>query len=198
MDTHDERNINIIFNAPDSLAAAAAYKYYYRQLYNYGRKLTDNNSLIEDAIHDVFVSVWQAHSRNPALDANKSYVYSSFRRKLFRYHEEAIKRMQREERATQNSTPEFGADHFLIHKEQDQQLKESILQALQQLTPRQREAVYLRFYENMQYDEIATVMDISVKATYKLMARALEELKQLVNIPFYLLLPMLRLLLMKL
>ncbi|SKA43955.1 RNA polymerase sigma factor, sigma-70 family [Chitinophaga eiseniae] len=194
MDTHEQRNINVIFNAPDSPEAAAAYKMHYRQLYNYGRKLTDNNSLIEDAIHDVFVSMWQVHSRNPAMDASKSYVYSSFRRKLFRYHEDAIRRMEREERASRSAAPEFGADHILILREQDQQLKAAILQALQQLTPRQREAVYLRFYENMQYDEIATVMDISVKATYKLMARALDELKQLVNIPFYLLLPMLRLL----
>ncbi|RBL90565.1 RNA polymerase sigma factor [Chitinophaga flava] len=197
MDTNQEWNINAIFKAPDSLEAADVYKHYYKQLYNYGRKLTDNTSLIEDAIHDVFISMWQAHSRNSDLDTNRSYLYSSFRRKLFRYHQEAVKRMQREERAMFSSVPEFGADHFIIHREQDEQLKVTILQALQQLTPRQREAVYLRFYENMQYDEIAAVMDISVKATYKLMARALDELKQLVNLPFYLLLPMLRLLFIK-
>lgn len=45
------------------------------------------------------------------------------------------------------------------------------------LTARQREAVFLKFHENLSYEEIAEVMDISVKATYKLMAIALSELR---------------------
>ncbi|WP_160717143.1 RNA polymerase sigma factor [Chitinophaga solisilvae] len=194
MSTNQPWNIEDLFSAPGTIQAADAYKHYYKQLYNYGRKLTDNTSLIEDAIHDVFISVWQANVRNPELAAGKSYLFSSFRRRLFRYHQDAVKRIQREQQVQATQTPEFGADHFIIREEQDHRMKAAVLTALQQLTPRQREAVFLRFYENMQYDEIAAVLDISVKATYKLMARALDELKQLVSIPLYMLLPLLRLL----
>jgi RNA polymerase sigma factor (sigma-70 family) len=65
-------------------------------------------------------------------------------------------------------------------------------QALNTLTPRQREAIFLRFYEELSYEEIAGVLDISTKATYKIVARALLQLKRSLSIPMVSLLLLLR------
>ena len=78
---------------------------------------------------------------------------------------------------------QFAIDSIIIQKETDLAMKVQINKALQQLTDKQREAIFLRFYEELSYVEIAGVMNISVKATYKLMARALNELKELFSIP---------------
>ena len=53
--------------------------------------------------------------------------------------------------------------------------------AMRRLTPRQKEAVFFRFYENMSYEEIADILNISVKATYKLVARAILMLRDAYN-----------------
>ena len=50
--------------------------------------------------------------------------------------------------------------------------------ALKLLTSRQLEAIFLRFYEGFTYEEVAEMLDITVKATYKIVARALAQLKE--------------------
>ena len=48
---------------------------------------------------------------------------------------------------------------------------------IKKLTPRQREAIFFKFYENMSYEEISNILGITTKATYKLIARAITELR---------------------
>jgi RNA polymerase sigma factor (sigma-70 family) len=52
-----------------------------------------------------------------------------------------------------------------------------VQEGLKALTSRQKEAIFLRFYEGLSFEEVATVLHISVKATYKIMARSLESLR---------------------
>jgi len=58
---------------------------------------------------------------------------------------------------------------------------QKLIDALNQLTPRQKEVIYLRYFEELDYEEIATIMDITIKATYKLRARGLDILRQIMN-----------------
>jgi RNA polymerase sigma factor (sigma-70 family) len=49
--------------------------------------------------------------------------------------------------------------------------------ALETLTARQKEAIYFKYYENLSYRQIAAVLNITTKATYKLVSRAISELR---------------------
>ncbi len=42
------------------------------------------------------------------------------------------------------------------------------------MSPRQREIIHLRYYEEMEYDEIAVIMQLSVSSTYKLVYKAID------------------------
>ena len=48
---------------------------------------------------------------------------------------------------------------------------------LDKLTPKQKEVIFLKFYEQLSYTEIAQIMKVDVKAIYKLMARAIGSLR---------------------
>jgi RNA polymerase sigma factor (sigma-70 family) len=63
--------------------------------------------------------------------------------------------------------------------------------AFEALTAHQREAIFLRFYQNLSYEEVAEVLNISIKATYKIMARSLSALKEKMFISVVLVLPIL-------
>jgi RNA polymerase sigma factor (sigma-70 family) len=67
-------------------------------------------------------------------------------------------------------------------------LRQRLELALRGLTGRQREAIYLRFYEGLSYQEVADLLGISVKATYKMMARALLHLKENMSVTAWMLL----------
>jgi RNA polymerase sigma factor (sigma-70 family) len=66
----------------------------------------------------------------------------------------------------------------MIESEHSQQMKIKLEKALDNLTNRQREAVFLRFFEELTYEEVARLMQITIKALYKIIARALENLRE--------------------
>ncbi|TWV99240.1 RNA polymerase sigma factor [Chitinophaga pinensis] len=164
--------------AGDKGAYAAIYRLYYPRLYNYGYKLTDNVVLIEDSIQEIFVRFWINREQLNAIREFRSYLFVSFRHCLLR--------LLSQHRQQQGDLPdeeqyvfalEMSAEQQRLAKEEEHEQLRTLRSAMDHLTPRQREAIFFRFYENMDYDEIAAILQISVKATYKLMARAIEVLR---------------------
>ncbi|MBW8686416.1 RNA polymerase sigma factor [Chitinophaga rhizophila] len=164
--------------AGDKGAYAQIYRLYYPRLYNYGCKLTDNVVLIEDSIQEIFVRFWINREQLSAIREFRSYLFVSFRNYLFRLlsqSRELHADLPDEERYV--FALELSAEQQQMAKEEEYQQHHMLRSALESLTPRQKEAIFFRFYENMEYDEIAAILQISVKATYKLMARAIEVLR---------------------
>ncbi len=46
------------------------------------------------------------------------------------------------------------------------------------LTGRQREAIYLRYMQELEYDEIAVLLNLTTKGTRKLIYRAIERMRE--------------------
>jgi RNA polymerase sigma factor (sigma-70 family) len=78
---------------------------------------------------------------------------------------------------------EFSAEFQLIQEQSSIEQRQQLTDALSQLTTRQREAVYLKFYERLTYEEIAEMMSLTVKSTYKLIARSIEMLRKTMRLP---------------
>jgi RNA polymerase sigma factor (sigma-70 family) len=155
------------------------YNLYNGQLYGYGKKFTTDTHLIQDAIQETFISLWKYKS-----SANKFYLIKSFRNQLLKLIKERAKTKYTDE--TIDFSFEVGFDKTLIAGEESEQLSRQLKAALNQLTPRQREIIYFRFFENLSFEEIAGIMNMQVRATYKLTARALEALKELIGTTLFL------------
>lgn len=164
--------------AGDRQAYASIYTAYYTRLYNYGHKFTGDTSLVEDSIQEIFTLFWMHRQKLEKVKELRSYLFVSFRNYL-------IKLLQ-QHRLIQSGTDiddtyafalDISAEQRKINAEELFAQQEQLQKGLQLLTPRQKEAVFLRFYENMPYEEIADMLQISVKATYKLIARAIAELR---------------------
>jgi RNA polymerase sigma-70 factor (ECF subfamily) len=54
-------------------------------------------------------------------------------------------------------------------------------EALHLLSPREREAVYLRYFQDAAYGEVATIMQVSESTSRVLVHRALEKLRKLLE-----------------
>ena len=65
-----------------------------------------------------------------------------------------------------------------VHRLQQQELAALVQQAIQGLNERQRAAVILNKFEDMNYAEIAEVMGLTTKAVKSLLSRARENLRQ--------------------
>ncbi|MCX2453717.1 sigma-70 family RNA polymerase sigma factor [Pedobacter sp. PLR] len=162
---------------------ADAFEYLYRSyaagLYNYGSKFSKDKDLIKECIQDLFVGIWTRRSTLGNPDHLKNYLYKSFRHLLFKKAFQ-LQNFEVYEEETDNYSFQvsLNVEEAIIDGEHRSKVTEQLNLAMSKLTARQREAVFLRFYEQLSYEEIAEVMDISVKASYKIMARALGFLKE--------------------
>ena len=172
-------NETIIWNAfrnGDWEAFSQLYNHHYTLLNNYGYKFTNDTNLIEDSIHDLFVKLWQNKRNLGAASSVRNYLFKSLRGILFRKldSQKKFSRLPAEEFAF---SFEVSYDDQLVLKENEKEIKDKLLSLLNSLSNRQREIIYLRFYEGMSYEEIADVMSISVSSTYKLLYKALDGLR---------------------
>ncbi|RXK85983.1 RNA polymerase sigma factor [Filimonas effusa] len=160
-------------------AYSGLYKEYYKRLYNYGRKFTSNSHLIEDSIQEVFLDLWNRRNKLSHVASPNFYLYSSFRYVL-------IKKIRQHDKMVLNEAAEeeyeFSSEHVIMGRELDEELQAKLRKAVKTLTGRQLEAIFLRYYEGLSYKEVASILNISVKATYKIVARSLLALKEQVMI----------------
>ena len=154
------------------------YEKYISVLYRYGHRICLDENLVQDCIQDLFVTLWCSRANLVYTDSIKYYLFRSLRREIVR---------KQKTRFAASSLD--GMDKvFLLHEENsfeqqqlaDEELKEQqaiLNMALTTLSDRQREAVFLRFYENMDFKDIAAVMAITPRALYKLLYRAIDTLQ---------------------
>ena len=57
---------------------------YYRSLFHYGTKLTNNHALIQDCIQDLFLSIWEKRQSAPILQSVKAYLFVALRNNILR------------------------------------------------------------------------------------------------------------------
>jgi RNA polymerase sigma-70 factor (ECF subfamily) len=65
-----------------------------------------------------------------------------------------------------------------VEKEGSDQQLERLKRYLNNLSPRQYEAIVLRFYDEMSYADIAAVMEVNEQSVRNLVQRGLEHLRQ--------------------
>ena len=169
----------------DIEAYSILYKEYYRKLYNYGRKFSHDTALVEDCIQEIFFDLWSRRVKLKRIDSLNSYLYSAFRYTLIKKLKDQQRLSLREEHE-EDAPFEFSVENVIIEQEQNAEDQKSLKEACKFLTPRQYEAIFLRYYEKLSYQEVADILKISVKATYKIMARSISTLKDNIKLLLFL------------
>lgn len=178
----DEGRLWDEFQSGSEGAYALIYIRFAGMMYGYGMKLVRDEELIKDCIQDLFVELFNAKHRLGKVRMIKSYLFKSFRRKLL--SECKKRRIQRNDFNSnkilkKHITPSF--ERSLIEKQVFDDQRKKVLLAMEKLTERQREAIHLKFYVLLSYNEISEVMGLTVKGSYKLVARAIDCLKKDMN-----------------
>lgn len=165
------------FKLGDATAFRQLYEAFMPQLYSYGKKFASDAVLIEDTIQDLFCTLWADRTRLGDPVSVKNYLLKAFRTTLYKKLRKKHQVVQAPESLQFHFEFTMPVDEVIIEKEQLEGIKKDIDRALYRLTDRQREIIYYRFYLNLEFHEIAELMEMQTRATYKLTARALEMLR---------------------
>ena len=167
------------FRGGDRRSFSLIYEKYFNGLYNYGGKFSRDTEFVEDCIQDLFVKLWQNRETINETQSVKNYLYKSLRNTIYsRLNKVENLDIDDDSINELDFNLEISHETFMIESEHSQQLKIKLEKALDNLTNRQREAVFLRFFEELTYEEVARLMQITIKALYKIIARALENLRE--------------------
>lgn len=161
----------------DRQAFTSIYSTYVAGLYEYGMRILNDEDQVKDCIHDLFTKLWLNHKTIGHTDNIRFYLIGALRNTIFSYRIRED-RLQKEELLNPDEfVLDFNAESDHIQKEESSAQTEKIRSALEQLTGRQKEIIYLKYFEEMDYEKISELMNLSVKGAYKLSARALDALK---------------------
>lgn len=166
----------------DKKALSALFNDHFDALYSYGYRIISNTDLVRDSIQEVFYNLWKYRNNLNQPDSVEAYLFISLRRQLLR-RKQSIKR--REDVDNRYFTEEFDAllDYQVWQETLDLQEgeHEELKEAVTELTPRQREVIYLKYFEGLSTKELAEVLQIRAQSIYNLVHDALENLRMFLD-----------------
>jgi RNA polymerase sigma-70 factor (ECF subfamily) len=144
-------------------------------LFDYGRKFTKDRELIKDVIQDVLLLIWQKRGQIDANENVKLYLLKIVRNRLY-------KELQKQQlRASEDYFDLLEAtdseETLIISIESTQSILAKLNLHLKNLPKRQQEVLFLKFYEDLNNDEIAEVMHINRQSVANLLHNGLRLLK---------------------
>ena len=167
--------ISKITQEDDQRAFRFLFDYYYPKLINYSRYLLESKSAADEVISNVFIGIWNNRTSINKIEKFDSYVFRSVKNKCLSYLRD-MHRLQFEELNIEDSkliksvrSPESA----LINEE----LREEILKALDNLPPRCRLVFELIKQDGFKYKEVAELLDVSVNTVENQMGTAMVKLR---------------------
>ena len=160
----------------DKAAFCQLAEHQYRALFTYATHFTDDREFIKDSIQNVLIRIWEKRTTT-APECVAIYLFKSLRNELIGAFRRGAQRF--------TSLPveiDHWSDRQTIETEIEQYETDSenhgrIQRAIDGLPKRQQEVVFLKFYQGLENDHIARLMDINRQSVANLLCRALSVLK---------------------
>lgn len=183
IDQNNEEELWPLIIQGDKDAFSTLYSIFSIQLLKYGLKLTRDKELIEDAIHDLFVKIWNKRSEIKIKKSFKIYLFSALRHEIIR-----LLKKSNQFDSISMAQEEISQESFLEQLLQNTRASESennLKLAIQKLPARQQEVLYLKYIEGLQNDQIAEIMGIKSQSVYNLNSKSIALLKSILKNKFF-------------
>ncbi len=174
-----ESGLWLRFTNGDAEAFAEIYENYVGILYNYGYHIAPDAPLVQDAIQELFMNLWQTRKNLSATTSIKYYLFRSLRRQIHRLRETA----ERYDALPDTDKSPFlpytlSAETLRIESETAEEQIRNLQKALLRLPARQIEAIRLRFFEGFELHEVASIMQMNEQSVRNLIQRSIRKLRQ--------------------
>jgi RNA polymerase sigma factor (sigma-70 family) len=180
----------------DEAALNHLFSTYYNRLFRTGLKYGSTNETVEEAIQAVFIDLWHYRKTLGDVQSFEAYLTGSLRKRLTKmgsktaknavsrrkigmrkdaYTEGSLKNREDAENDILLSVEAY--ENVLILQETNDLKRNELKNALEQLTPRQKELIVMRYFEEMNYADIAEKTQLQTDSIYKTIHEALKRLR---------------------
>lgn len=166
----------------NELAFGCLMRKYFRELYHYGNKFSQDDALIKDCIQEVFISLWQRRENITSILSIKYYLLRAIKNKILK----ALYASNQQPLLLDGESGypfllEFSAEHLMIERQMTEEKARKLSLALAQLTKKQKEIIYLKYYQYLDFNQIAELMHISRQSVYNLMHETISRLRKILR-----------------
>ncbi len=169
----EQKNLWHRFKEGDIAAFDTLIKAHYTDLFSYGQKFSKDKDFLKDMVHDSFVALWQNRHNIDLAKNPKFYLITIFRNLVFK----SLKTPYLLSDTPIEAVLEETAETVIIQKEE----AEKVRFLIKKLPIRHQEALHLRFFEELDNEQIAELMQIKSQSVANLIHSGLKLLRELVS-----------------
>ena len=160
----------------DEIAFDKLINKYFQILFSYGTRFCQDRDIVKDCIQELFVELWNKRNSIQEPNSVKWYLIVATRNRIFREQTKWNKNQSLND-DEYDFLFEYSIEKKIIEHADDIELAEKVKKTLESLPPRQKEIIYLRYYENLDFDQISVVMDISRQSAHNLLQKAYKNIR---------------------
>ncbi len=166
--------------AGSELALGKLIHRYFNPLLNYGHKFVRNEAFVKDCVQEVFIDIWNRRDRISQPDSVRAYLLSSVRKRVLRegFRQHIIRDNEPVDLENNGQLVDFSPEWTVIEQESLAETTRRITETLAKIPKRQREAIYLRYYQNLERDEIADIMGVNPQSVSSLLQAAYTSMRE--------------------
>ena len=158
------------------------FRLYFDPLYYYGYRIVSDNDQVRDAIQNVFLQLWKSRNKLSDVRSVKGYLFASLRRQLLKQIDSQKRRQDlNDQYGLEAFQPMLNYEEWLEVLDIKREQKSALKNAIDSLTTRQKEAIYLKYYEGLSNQELAWVMKLKQQSIYNLVSEAIDRLRSFVE-----------------
>jgi RNA polymerase sigma factor (sigma-70 family) len=162
----------------DPLAITSLYKGHYQILYSYGLKLSFDKELTKDCIQELFIHLWKNHQNLPEVKKVRPYLLQALWNKIIKELKIRQKSIMTADFEVYKQEVAFSFEHLLTEAEEKEEQYQQLQKSLKTLSPRQKQILFMMFYEDMSYDEIQAATSLKYQSLKNIVYSALKTLRK--------------------
>ena len=163
----------------DEEALASLMAMFYDDLYNYASRFRDDDGLIKDCIQEVFISLWQRRENAGSILSPKFYFLRAIKNKILKSLHKASRMSMLDFPGEYDFSHEFSVERVIIEKQVSEEKAQKLRKTLSMLSKRQKEIIYLKYYQRLDHGQIAELMSLNRQSVYNLLHEAIHKLRSL-------------------
>jgi len=155
------------------------YMAYMQHLLQFAKSIIRNHELAEEIVSDVFIRIWQNRKKVADIDNLKLYLYVSTKNTALNYLSRHFRKqsLSLDEMTVNLSTASYNPEELLITSEAVKRIEHEI----RQLPPRCKLIFKLVKEDGLKYNDIAHLLNISVKTIDSQMAIAVKKISSAIH-----------------
>lgn len=176
---HTDESMLLELQEHNEQALAMLMRDHYNALFNYARRFTKDEELIKDAIQEVFISLWQRRETAGSILSLRFYLLGAIKKNVLKTTARITGRNESiSEEEHYDFETELPIERNIIERQLAEENAWKLKKVIDGLSARQKEIIYLKFYQQLNQAQIASLMSISQQSVYNLLHESIQKLRK--------------------